>query len=185
MWWTDTSMSRYPATRYVSSYHVNHGICTNLLLWPKHFQRSTASIQPIKHLTPWHTLSKKTADKQRDVPESSCNHNLGWTNTPVISSHQPPPIQKDLGKVEEQKATKFPSQSLIFAGAYGHMQTCSKTAIFTMRALDCFNGSTSLSEKVVISLPTNPLWFLYHSTDLFLMPWSPILQLSHHFFYVK
>ena len=73
---------------------------------------------------------------------------------------------------EKWKSKKQPNFQVKAWFLQGHTQICSKSVIFTMRALDCcFNGSTSRSEKVVISLPTNPrCWFLYHSTDLFLMP---------------
>lgn len=124
---------------------------------------------------------KKTADKQCDVPESSCNHNLGWTNTPVIPSHQPPPIQKELRKVEEQKTTKFPSQSLIFAAAYAnllqkcHFHHASPGLLLQRINFKVWKGSnfTTYDSTVLVFVPLH--WFVPNAL-------YPILQLSHHFF---
>ena len=125
MWWTDASMSPYPATQYISLDHVNHGICTEVMFFNGRSASNEAPL-PSNPSSTWPngTGHEKTADKQCDLSERY-NGNLRWKKTLSSPSHQPPPVQKDLGKVEEQKATKLPSQSLILAGAHANLlQKC-------------------------------------------------------------
>lgn len=173
MWWTDTSMNPYPATRYVSSYHKCYYMAETLPTQHR-FHPTHQAPDQMAH------VKKKTADKQCDVPESSCNHNLGWTNTPVIPSHQPPPIQKELRKVEEQKTTKFPSQNLISAGAYAnllqkcHFHHASPGLLLQRINFKVWKGSNFTTYESTVLVFVSFHWFVPNAL-------SPILQLSHHF----